>query len=91
MLPQKLGAQCLVHQTHPGTTYSQRLHKRSCVAEDAVHSVEDGDCLEAVEEPPELIPGGKDRKDTHSEPTKTTSKTSVLIMLHHLRDLIDKP
>lgn len=59
LLPQKLGAQCLVHQTHPGTTDSQRLHKRSCVAEDAVNSVEDGDCLEAAEEPPELIPGGK--------------------------------
>ena len=34
------------------------------------HRAEDGDCLEAAEEPPELIPGGKERKDTHSEPTK---------------------
>lgn len=79
LLKQQLGAQFLLHQTHPGTTDSQRLQKRRCVAEDAVHSVEDGDCMEAAEEPPELIPGGKDRKTTHSEPTKTTSKTTVLI------------
>lgn len=43
-------------RTHPGTTDSQRLPERHCAAEDAAHRAEDGDCLEAAEDPPELIP-----------------------------------
>lgn len=33
------------------------LQERRYVAEDAVLGVEDGDCVEAAEEPPELMPG----------------------------------
>lgn len=33
------------------------VQERRCVAEDAVLSVEDGDCVEAAEKPPELMPG----------------------------------
>lgn len=39
--------------------------ERRCVAEDAARSAEDGDCLEAAEEPPELIPGGE-RQDRYT-------------------------
>lgn len=47
------------------------VHRRSAAAEDAVRSVEDGDCSEAAEEPPELIPGGQDRHThTHAEPAE---------------------
>lgn len=72
-------------RTHPGTRDSHRQLERRCAVEDAVHRAEDGDCLEAAEEPPELIPGRRRGKiHTHS-PQKTTSKTTVLLTPPHLR------
>lgn len=55
-----------------------RLQERRYVAEDAVLSVEDGDCVEAAEEPPELMPG-QDRTD--SEPIEEHAKTTVSTIL----------
>lgn len=51
VIPQP-GAQRSLQRLHP-----QMLQRRRCAAEDAVHRVEDGDCWEAAEEPPELISG----------------------------------
>lgn len=38
---------------------AQTAHSAAVLRRDAVHRAEDGDCLEAAENPPELIPGGK--------------------------------
>lgn len=48
----ELGAEFWVRWRH-----LVRLQERRYVAEDAALSVEDGDCVEAAEEPPELMPG----------------------------------
>lgn len=37
---------------------AQTAHSATVLRWDAAHRAEDGDCLEAAENPPELIPGG---------------------------------
>lgn len=63
----------------PVTPVRVWLQERRYVAEDAVLSVEDGDCVEAAEKPPELMPGEEDRTD--SEPIKEHAKTTVSIIM----------
>lgn len=72
-------------RTHPGTRDSQRLLERRCAVEDAVHRAEDGDCVEAAEEPPELIPGRRRGKIHTYNPQKITSITTVLITPQNLK------
>lgn len=58
-LPSAAGGGVLLQEDPP---WHQQLE--SVAAEDAVHEAEDGDCLEAAEEPPELIPG--EGEETHT-------------------------
>lgn len=56
---------------------AQSVHSAAVLRRDAGHRAEDGDCLEAAENPPELIPGGEaddDQKHTHSAPSETALK-----------------
>lgn len=39
---------------------AQTVHSAAVLRRDAAHRAEDGDCFEAAENPPELIPGGAD-------------------------------
>lgn len=49
------------------------VQERRCVVEDAVLSVEDGDCVEAAEKPPELMPGER----TGQTPTQNLEKNTA--------------
>lgn len=47
-------------------------------------SVEDGDCMKAAEDPPELIPGDRTGYIHTQSPRKNASKPTVWIILRHL-------
>lgn len=59
-----------------GPLAPQTAHSTAVLRRDAAHRAEDGDCLEAAENPPELIPGeaDNDRQPIYSAHSVTISK-----------------